>query len=191
MDTRELNRLAVEYVSSILTHDLSKAELIMLVATIQARIMGIVTTPTISTPPTTHTTKVAAPIVEEEELPPPTTPTPLPRITKAIKYDPMYDPPPPMVGEALPARNDSIGRVLAAKGTACLCAACRKVVYITNTDVVDGMKVKDFIAAYTPTDGMPSISKTAEIENFDGNIATDCPACQAHKKLFLTGGPSV
>lgn len=187
MDTRELSRIAVNYVTSIMTHDLTKAELIMLVATIEARIMAIIQAPSVA--PKIETEPAIEELDEDREEP--IQDAPAPKIAKSVKYDSMYDPPPPMTGEAPPPRNDSTGRVLANKGTACLCSACRKVVYITNTDVVDGMKVKDFIAAYTPTDGMPAISKTAEIENFDGNIATDCPACKSAKKLFLTGGPRV
>jgi hypothetical protein len=108
---------------------------------------------------------------------------------KSIKYDPMYDPPPPFTSDPLPERVETPGRVLAKKNTACICNGCKKVVYVTSVDVVDGMKVSDFIEAYVPTEGMPKIDKTTEIQNLEGVISMDCPNCKSQKQLYLTGGP--
>lgn len=127
-----------------------------------------------------------------QSVPSPTTPQ-IPKEPsfkpKSIKYDPLTDPAPPMDVDRVPERVVHPSRVLAKSGTACICNACRKVVFITNTDIKDGMKVSEFIEAFTPLEGMSKLAKTAEIQNIDGNIATDCPVCSAAKQLYLTGGP--
>lgn len=119
-------------------------------------------------------------------------PTPPPLRSPSVPYDPLYDPAPPFEPERPPPRDEGIGdKILAPQNTACICAACKKVVYVTNTAIRDKMKVSEFIAAYSPTPGMPNIPKTTEIQNIDGNITMDCPACAALKQLYLTGGPVV
>lgn len=180
MNTQDISGLSAGYVSLIRNLELTRAEEVMLIAMIQARLA----TPIVAKEAREVSTQV--PIISTEK-PIPSTPTQ----HKSIKYDPMYDPPPPMTSDTPPPRATTPGRILTKKSTACICSACRKVVYTTNTDVVDGMRVVDFIAAFTPTEGMKPLDRTTEIENFEGNIGIDCPNCGAFKKLYLTGGPKI
>jgi hypothetical protein len=154
---------------------LTKPEAVLLVSELLQRIVGGDATTVRNTPQERER-------VEQSKETAPFTP-------KSIKYDPMYDPAPPFDVEKVPERVETPSRILAAQNTACICNACKKVVYITNKSIMDGMKVADFIAAYTPTAGMKPLDRTMEIQNFDGNIACDCVACGASKQLFLTGGP--
>jgi hypothetical protein len=106
---------------------------------------------------------------------------------KSIVYDPMYDPAPPMDVEPPPPREEiNKNTVLAPRNFACVCNACNKVVYTCNREVKDGITVKEFIESYTPMPGYEALPRTAEIQNIEGTISTDCPDCKGSKTLYLT-----
>lgn len=180
MDTKELSKLSKKYSDELAELGLTKAETIMLGALIQARLHQL---------PFKQVGSVQA--VEEisrkvEKVTPLATEKP----TKAsdVPYDPMYDPPPPDVGDEPPPRDGAVGKILAPANKACVCNVCNKVVYITNRPVKDGCKVAEFIESFTPTEGMPKMSRKVEIMNIDGAISMDCPSCNGKKTLYLVGG---
>jgi len=186
MDSSELNNIAMAYEESLLAQNLTKAELIMLLALVKARIsIRIATAPT--------ETPVRKPSISERPHKTVAKKTPVktvkPPTKKSVAYDPQFDPPPPMTGDPVPPRNEpSKGKVIIPKNTAAICDACRKVVYITNKDVTEGMAYDDFAAAFTPTDpGIELIGESIDLQNIDGNISVDCPACNAPKALYLIG----
>ena len=97
---------------------------------------------------------------------------------RAVKYDPYYDPPPGMVGDAPPPRDVAKDTIIAKAGQACVCNQCNAVVYTINKDIRDNCKVADFIGSFTPfTSGVAALARTAEIQNIEGNISTDCVLC--------------
>jgi len=122
-----------------------------------------------------------------KETSPATKPVIPKKTKKGIVYDPVYDPPPPLSGDPLPPPEPTDpSRVLAAMNFACVCNSCNKVVYIVNQNIHDGCKVTDFVDSFTPTPGHPKLELNIEIQNLNGKISTDCPACGAHKTLYLT-----
>jgi hypothetical protein len=170
----ELVKISGDVKDTLLAIGLTKAELIMVTAMLQARINTVV-----------QGTPVVAPVTED-----------IPQIRggeepvkskKEIQYDPMYDPEPPMAIETPPARTTDGNKLLATKGHACVCNACTKVAYVVNRDIKDGMKVSEFIASFSPMDGVKPLTNKIEIQNIDGQISTDCPVCGANKTLYLTG----
>lgn len=179
MDISEISKLAGDYEGAILQLNLTKNELVALLAMLQARIMA----------------RVYGDIPRAEIIPHSNVPVglasekPIPKVpNKPIKYDPVYDPPPPMEGDRPPERTPS-SRVLAQPNDACVCAACNKVAYTVNRIVKDGDKIPDFLASYTPMPGVPKLNRSIEIMNVDGQISCDCPLCGANKSLYLTGRP--
>ena len=174
----ELRDLAKTYEDSLMLEKLTATEVTVVVALLQARIMRRVY-------------RVGSLGVESPIIPtiPSSTPVPaqVPQKPKAIKYDPLYDPAPPMDVEAPPAPEIPTGRILAKANTACVCSGCHKVVYVTNRDIPDNCKISFFRESFTPTTGVPELPLTAEIENIDGNISTDCPICLSVKSLYLIG----
>jgi len=174
MDSKELSAIAKDITDTILSQELSKSEIVMLAALVQARVISVVL-PT-SSLPVVPTQK--EPAIKEDN---PTT-----QVKKRIQYD-EYDPPPAVDIVEPPPRETSTGKELAPANKACVCSACQKVVYITNASIKDGCKIADFIKAFTPTEGMPFITRKSEIQNIDGNISMDCPSCKTSKSLYLIG----
>jgi len=177
MDTKDLSELAKTHEEALLAQNLTKSELIALLALIQARIYSKVYSnmgPSIVTVPL-----VSAPKTESE---------PPKKSTKSVKYDPVYDPQPPFEPDKPPERIVSV-KVLAQPNDACVCMACNKVSYTVNRLIRDGDKVDNFLASYTPMPSVPKLTRKIEIMNVDGQISVDCPQCGANKSLYLTGHP--
>jgi len=167
----ELSDLAKTYEETILSNGLTKAEVVMLLALIDARVKSRLNS----------VAGVPAPVAK-------TTPTPPVVKSKGISYDPMYDPAPPFHIDTPPPRETSTGAILAKEGHACVCNICTKVVYVVNKDIPDNCKIPEFINSFTPTvESFPPLTRTAEIMNVDGQISTDCPLCKGNKSLYLTG----
>lgn len=175
MNFDELIKLTRDYEDVILAHQMTRAEVVMFLALLKERVMAKVNGgETAPKPP-------SAPVTAVVEVEPPIS------TRKPIKYDPVFDPPPPMDVETPPPQNTPTGRILVTKNHACVCSACTKVAYIVNRDIPDNCKVDFFIASFTPMEGVPPITRKNEIQNIDGQISTDCPLCGANKTLYLTG----
>lgn len=174
MNLDELIQLTRDYEETILTHRMSKAEVVMFLALLKERVMakvvGGVASPKHPAPVKVEEEKV----VNEPEK-------------RSIKYDPVYDPAPQVNIETPPPLPVATDRILAQKNFACVCNACTKVAYIVNRDIKDGCKIDFFLESYTPMDGVKPLTKSIEIQNIDGQISTDCPICGANKSLYLTG----
>ncbi len=178
----EISDLARTYEETILSNKLTKAEAVMLLALIDARVKSklFTTTPTVA-PVAASTVKFPDDAVK------PILPDVVPEKKKGISYDPLYDPAPPFDVEPLPPQTTT-GGIIAQKGHACVCNSCTRVVYMVNKDIPDNCKIPDFIASFTPIDeSFPVITKKVEIMNVDGQISMDCPLCRGSKTLYLTG----
>jgi hypothetical protein len=175
MELVELSKMASDFSEAMFEEELSIAEMVSLLALINARVYMRIYANT------------AAPEVIPTSVPVKAAPE-APKIKpKSIKYDPVNDPAPPMNRESPPERSGT-GRILAHKNFACVCNACGKVQYIVNKDIPDNCSVETFRTSFTPLEGVVPLPKTAEILNLDGKISTDCPGCNANKSLYLTGG---
>jgi len=170
MTLEEIYDMAKTYEKSMLAHNMTKMELVCLLGLINKRMDSRLLDPT--TPPTPE-------IKTSVEKP-----TPQPH--KGIKYDGLYDPPPPMDIDKPPERT-STSRIIAKANQVCVCNACRAHVYTVNRDIPETSKIPEFIASFTPMPGEKPIDKTTEIMNEDGSISMDCPHCHSSKTLFLTG----
>jgi len=181
MDTKELNKIASTYEESMLTQGLSHAELVMLLALVEARVRKAMLEG--HEMPPHIIVQEEKPVVEKAVIPP---------RKKGVTYDPVYDPPPPMSADPLPpAATAPSGKVIAKQGQACLCDSCTRLVYTVNKNVPDNCKVDNFIDSFTPyTKDIEPIGFKTEIRNIDGNISIDCPACGAAKSLYLVGKKS-
>lgn len=185
MTSIELNQIAKTLEDAVLEQGLSKAEIVMVAALLQARLMKAldryVPDDTV-VPGAKETPDAVMDIARETDLE-------VKVKSKSIKYDPVYDPPPPMSGDSLPPPVEvNPGKVLAKQGQACLCSACNSVVYTVSRDIKDGCKVDEFLDSFVPFQaGIPKLTRKIEIQNVDGNISTDCPSCKAHKMLYLVG----
>jgi hypothetical protein len=194
MNSHELNEIAKTYVDTLLAQNLTKAELVMVVALIQARVMSIVNvTTSVTTLSNTGST------ITEGMAPKPDigviegiASLPEPPIRKSVPYDPETDPAPDIDIVEPPPREDTKGKVLAQSNKVCICSKCNRIMYVTNRTIIDGMLVKDFIEAFTPSEGIPVITRKTEIQNIDGNISMDCPDkdCHGNKTLYLIGKKS-
>jgi len=175
MTIQEIDTLAKTYSDAIFTNELTKIELVMLLALIDARIKSAVFSAGTGESRKSVSKKVVKRIV------------PVVRKKKGIKYDPMFDPAPPFSPDPLPPPEAvEPERILVSKNTACICSVCNKVIYIVKQDVYNNCKIPAFIDSFSPTDGNKPIDRTAEIQNIDGQITTDCPSCGAFKTLYLT-----
>lgn len=170
---QEVTQLATDICEVIYQEELSVAEVVCLLALVQARIMSRI-----------YASDVPKPAPATPPAPVKATPKVMPK--KAVKYDPMYDPPPPMDSDPLPPPVTS-NRIIAQKNQACICDHCRKVIYVVNKDIPDSCKIPDFVASFTPSEGIDPLPKTTEVLNIDGKISCDCPACGGVKSLYLTG----
>src|SRR4030042_3175279 len=162
MTVEELAGLARTYEETILEHKLTRAEVVMLLALIDARVKEKLTskstvapapvTASIDAPATTK--KVAASIPVE------------PTRKKSIQYDPLYDPAPPFEVES-PHPPVSSSGILVQRNQACVCNACGKISYIANRDVPNDCKVDFFIEQFTPFGDAPVLTRKLEIMNVD------------------------
>ena len=176
----ELLDLAKTYEETILSNDLTRADVVMLLALIDARVKAKLNQSLPSAP------VVASTIAPIETIETHTAITPTRK--KEIVYDPIYDPAPPFAVETPPPQTQPTGAVMAQNGYACVCNACSKVVYMVNRDIPDNCKIPYFIESFTPMDATtPPLTRKADIMNVDGQISTDCPVCRASKTLYLTG----
>lgn len=176
METKELSGLAKVLEASLLSNKLTASEALMVVALLQARIIS----------KAVLTTSVPETVVQVVD----TTSKPVTQQVpkKAVKYDNLYDPPPPMSADKPPERAVEPQRILSKEGSPCICADCNKVVYMASRDIPNNCKVDYFIDSFTPlAKGAPPMSDRIEIQNIDGNISIDCPICGASKRLYLTG----
>jgi hypothetical protein len=188
MVLEELVALVKDYEDAILSQEMTATEVTAFLGMLQARLYRRLFS--MSSAPVAPKVKIprkAEPVEEtgEDAIPsaPPTPPKP-----KSIHYDPLYDPPPPFDPDPLPPPQEAAtGAVVAVANSACICVSCNKVGYITNADIRDNMKIVDFLAAFTPSPGMPALTRSLEIQNIDGNISIDCPSCKQSKSLYLVG----
>ena len=192
MDTSDINDIARAYEESLLGQKMTKAELIMLLALINARISIKIYGPSEQHEPSikTRPRKTVTLVKTAKKPAAPVRPAkPAKPIKKSVAYDPLYDPAPPMSGDPVPPRPEiTLGKIIIAKNTAAICDSCRKVIYISNRDITEGMSYDDFAVGFTPTDpGIEPIGDNIEIQNIDGNISVDCPSCKGVKCLYLVG----
>ena len=143
MDTNEINQLAKTHAEAILLSSLTRAELIMLLACIQARV--------------------------EQMLFKPTEPTPAP------------------ASVPVKATTKELGKVIAEKGSPCVCVMCSKHIYTVAKDVYENSTVGDFIESYTPMPGYKPLTRKSRISNIENNITMDCPECGGELSLYLAG----
>ncbi len=183
MDIKDLNELAKTHADAIFLEELSKAEIVALLALIQARVMVKVYA---DIPQYEIAAMVAPGKAPETKTRPPKEPVKPPN--KPIKYDPVYDPAPPFDVDKPPERV-STGKVLAEPNHACVCVTCNKVGYTVNKLIKDGDRIDDFLTSYTPMPGIQPLTRKIEIMNVDGQISIDCPICHANKSMYLTGHP--
>lgn len=83
------------------------------------------------------------------------------------------------------------GPVMIPKGNQCACDACTKVSYILGAPVYENTKKKDFVAAFIPQNGAPTLVMPLDTWADEyGNLAIDCPLCHGNKTLWIKGkGP--
>ena len=180
LTSQEINDLARTYEEAILSQKMTKAEIVMLVGLLQARLMKaldayVVPEEVEDTEPTPS--KTLAKATTTVSTPP----------KRAIKYDTLYDPPPPFSSDPLPPPPEPTGKVIARKNQVCTCVNCNRIAYIVNKDIADNCKVKDFVASFTAADEVEELTPKIEIMNMDGNISVDCPRCQGNKTVYLVG----
>lgn len=177
MNSKELNEIAKVHVDTILAQELTRAEAIMVVGLIQARIISAVSLPSPTTLPLVKDPDDVEKVIEHVGAP----------MRKSVPYDPETDPRPEMEIVEPPPREDLKGKVLAPSNKVCICSKCEVIVYVTNRQIVDGMKIGDFIEAFTPGEGLSALSRKSTIKNIDGNISVDCPNCKGEKTVYLVG----
>lgn len=175
MNSEEITGLADGFVDAILAAKVTRAECIMLLAVIQAKLYQKIL------PQEQEVIQVK--LVEPKPLE-----VDVPKRKKEVQYD-MFDPPPPFEPEPVPPRTTT-AKLLAPKNFACFCESCSKVVYTTNRDIFSTDGLEQFRKSFTPMSGAPELAKTTRISNLDGNITTDCTLCGAPNRLYLTGKPT-
>ena len=184
MDVKELNVLAQLLEEVIFERkDLTAAEVICLLSLLDSRVKRSIDSNLrgLSTAKT--------PVDEEDKESTNEQPKPEHARNKSIPYD-AYDPPPPSDADPLPPRVEGANLVLAKANQACLCTACNSICYMTTKEIRDNCSVSDFVGSFKPMGNFPVLTKKIEIQNVDGTIAIDCPACGASKSLQLTRGKS-
>ena len=162
MDSSELNDLSRTHVEAMLSHELTRAEAVMLASLVLARITTMGTGDKTTPAPANSTTDKTTDRNPE---------TPFPA-RSAVK------PPTPKAG-----------LIIAPKGKGCMCVNCGAVVYMTNKEITDPMKIEEFIDAFEPFNHTNKIPRNAKVQNIDGSLATDCVLCNASMSLFLVGKP--
>lgn len=182
MIKEEILDLARTYEEALMGNNLTRAEMVMLLALIDARVKAkLQQLPSNPTPAPVVVGKDSTGDVPENMKVRETT------AKKSVAYDNMYDPPPPFDVDKPPPQGTGTGAILASKNSACMCNSCGKIIYMINRDIPDNCKVDYFIESFTPIEPAPKMTKKIEIMNVDGQISTDCPLCKGGKTLYLTG----
>lgn len=81
------------------------------------------------------------------------------------------------------------GKVMIPKGFICECDSCKEQVYEIETDVLETMGKKDFVAAFTPMSAdVPELKMPLDTwSDHAGNMAINCPLCKGEKSLWIKG----
>lgn len=179
MDSKEIVRTAKTFADAITSQGLTKGEIVMCLAIVDTMVKERIglqgQLPKAPSKPAKKAKKVT------KKTPP------KPNKKPGIKYDPLYDPPPPMSGDPLPPPDIPTGKVIGRKDSACICDGCHKVIYTIKQDIPDNCPVPQFIDSFKPFGDAPAITDKLEIQNIDGNISVDCPSCGGIKSLYLIG----
>lgn len=175
MTVEDLSKLAKTYEEAILSNELTKSEVVMLVALIDTRVKSKLTA---------QIPNKAEPKLEKVEV---LDKTPAPLKSTGVSYDPMFDPEPPMKPEVPPPIPDPSGELLLQKNFVCTCYACNRAAYIINDDVHNGEPVEKFINALVPTNGVTQFDKKTQIDSSNDQLKVDCPLCKGRKTLYLKG----
>jgi hypothetical protein len=184
LTSKDINEIAKTYVDTILAQDLTRAEAIMVVALIQARVVSAVAPTSLPLAPAHDGIEK---MIEKEVPAIVMRQVPVASTKRSIQYDAEHDPAPDIDVVEPPPRADLKGKQLAPTNKACICSKCESIIYVTNQPIIDGMSIGSFINAFTPGDGIPEMTRKSTIKNVDGNISTDCPACGGVKTVYLVG----
>lgn len=190
MNSKDLNEIAKVHVDTILAQELTRAEAIMVVALIQARIVSAVSGVAPTTLPLVKDSFITEGMAPKPKIGVIAGTAPMPEsipMRKSVPYDPETDPAPDIQIVEPPPREDLKGKQLAPNNKACICSKCEVIAYVTNRPIIDGMKIGDFIEAFTPGEGLQPLSRKTTIKNIDGNISVDCPNCKGEKTVYLVG----
>lgn len=174
MDIQEISDLAKTHEEALLAHRMTRNELVSVLALLTARIYSKIYT---DTPPSGQVHPVIEAVLDTIKPP-----------SKPVKYDPVYDPVPPLGVDKVPERPKS-NNIIAQPNDACVCTACAKHIYTVNRLVKEGDKVDDFLKSYTPMSGVKPLVHGIRISNTDNQISTDCPVCGSSMSLQLAKGP--
>lgn len=177
---------------AIIEAKLSKSETMMVLGLLQGRLYARVIESNVKNAIRATSPVVSAHVTSPVPSPVEAAPAPRPAFKpapKKIQYDPAYDPEPPFDVQPLPPPQAATpGKVLVPSGKACICSACERIVYTTTRDVKDGMKVEEFVTSFKPyAEGTPALPYKIELQNIEGNVSVDCPACGGVKTLYLIG----